>query len=219
MVSSLRSQLSALQIEVLHAFFDRERRFFLTGGGALAGYHLGHRRTDDLHLFTTDGQAFETGRRVLADVAIALGGRLEIRQHAPRFTRAVLTRDDQAVVVDLVRDVNGQLHSAKTECDGIVIDPADEILANKLTTLVSRAEERDLVDVLCLERTGLRVEDALAAALAKDGGCTPATLAWLLSEIQIPDGLQLPAGVTAKELRDFVASLIVRLRRAALPSG
>ena len=39
----------------------------------------------------------------------------------------------------------------------------------------------------------------------------------MLSEIEIPDGIALPAGVTAEELRAFVADLIVRLRRAALP--
>jgi hypothetical protein len=97
------------------------------------------------------------------------------------------------------------------------VEPADAILANKLTTLVGRAEERDLIDVLFLERAGLRIEDALAAALAKDGGCTPATLAWILSELTIPDGAKLPAGVEPAALRAFVEDLIKRLRFAALP--
>ncbi len=218
-MASLPSRLSRLQVETLRAFFDRERSFFLTGGAALAGYYLGHRTTDDLDLFTTDDDAFERGRFVLADVANALSGRLEIRQDTPRFLRTVLTCGDDALVVDLVRDLQYQLHSQKLERDGILVDPADEIMANKLTTLVSRAEERDLVDVFCLERAGYRVEDSLAAALAKDGGCTPATLAWLLSEITIPDGLQLPAELTAAELRDFIVDLIGRLRRAALPAA
>ncbi len=49
------------------------------------------------------------------------------------------------------------------------------------------------------------------------GGCTPAALAWVLAEVSIPDGLDLPGGVPAAELRQFVADLIVRLRRAAFP--
>lgn len=65
MVSSGRSSLSALQREVLEAFFRRERGFVLTGGAALAGFHLGHRTTDDLDLFTRDADAFERGRFVL----------------------------------------------------------------------------------------------------------------------------------------------------------
>jgi hypothetical protein len=216
MGSSRVSSLTPLQAETLRAFFERERSFFLTGGAALAGFHLGHRRTDDLDLFTLDDDAFARGRRVLEDVAAAVGGIVETRQDTPRFVRSVITRGDEALVVDLVRD---QLSAAaKLEIEGIFVDSPAEILANKLTTLVSRAEERDLVDVLFLERSGLRVEDALPVALAKDGGCTAATLAWVLSEISIPDGIRLPAEVSARELRAFVADLVVRLRRAALPS-
>lgn len=46
------------------------------------------------------------------------------------------------------------------------------VFVNKLCTLVERSEVRDLVDVMLLERTGLRVEDALPRAQAKDGGVT-----------------------------------------------
>lgn len=217
MASSARSKLTALQREVLDAFFQRERGFYLTGGAALAGFHLGHRTTDDLDLFTTQGAAFERGRHVLLDVAAAIGGELHVRQDAPGFKRLVLTRRDEGLVIDLVRDTGVQRHVEKLERDNIVIDPADEILANKLAALVGRAEERDLIDVMFLERAGHSVEDALPAALAKDGGCTPATLAWLLSEISIPDGAALPADVPAAELRTYVTELIARLLVLARP--
>jgi len=129
----------------------------------------------------------------------------------------VLTRDGEGVVVDIVKDTGPQLHADKLELDNIVIDPADEILANKLTAIVGRAEERDLVDVLFLERAGYSVEAALPVALAKDGGCTPATLAWLLSEVTIPDSIVLPAGVSPAELRAYVTDLIARLLVLATP--
>ena len=77
------SKLTALQRGVLDAFFQRERGFFLTGGAALAGFHLGHRTTDDLDLFTREDLAFERGRHVVADVAAAVGGELSVRQDAP----------------------------------------------------------------------------------------------------------------------------------------
>ena len=41
MASFAPSKLTALQRDVLEAFFQRERGFFLTGGAALAGFHLG----------------------------------------------------------------------------------------------------------------------------------------------------------------------------------
>ncbi len=202
---------------MLDAFFQRERGFFLTGGAALAGFHLGHRTTDDLDLFARDAPAFERGRFVLADVAAALGGELQVRQDAPGFKRMVLTRGDEGLVIDLVKDTGPQLHPDKLERDHIVVDPADEILANKLTALVGRAEERDLIEVMFLERAGYPVEAALPAALTKDGGCTPATLAWLLSEITIPDGAVLPASVSPAELRAYVTELIARLLVLAAP--
>ena len=87
-----------------------------------------------------------------------------------------------------------------------------------LTVDLSRAEERDLLDLLFLERHGLKIEDALRPALEKDGGCTPAALAWVLAEVSIPDGIAVPGGVSAAELRQFVADLVVRLRRAAFPA-
>jgi len=217
-VASLpHSKLTTLQGEILDAFFQRERGFFLTGGAALAGFHLGHRMTDDLDLFTCQELAFERGRYVLADVASAIGGELHVRQDAPGFKRLVLTRRDEGVVVDLVKDTSHQLHANKLERDHIVIDPADEILANKLTALVGRAEERDLIDVMFLERAGYSVEAALPVALEKDGGCTPATLAWLLSEVTIPEGAVLPAGVSPAELRAYVSDLIARLLVLATP--
>lgn len=217
MASSVHSKLTPLQRDVLDAFFQRERGFFLTGGAALAGFHLGHRSTDDLDLFTRETSAFERGRFVLAEVASAIGGDLGVRQDAPGFKRLVVTRGDEGLVVDLVKDVGPQLHAEKLDCENIVVDPADEILANKLTALVGRAEERDLVDVMFLERAGYSIESALPAALAKDGGCTPATLAWLLSEITIPDGAILPAGVSGAELRNYVTDLVARLLAMAAP--
>ena len=216
--SPANSRLSQLQTLVLREFFARERGFFLTGGAALAGYHLGHRTTDDLDLFTLDDAAFERARHVVADISAALGGTLQVVQDAPGFRRVVLRVGDEGLVVDFVRDRSFQLHSVKPEIDGINVDAPDEILANKLTALVGRAEERDLVDVLMLERAGLSIEQALETALRKDGGCTPATLAWLMSEGRIGDDLRLPAGVTPAELRDWIEGLVKRLRHLAHPS-
>jgi hypothetical protein len=210
--------LTPLQREVLRAFFDRESEFFLTGGAALVGFYLHHRETTDLDLFATKPEAFERGRFAVQDAAEALGARVEVRQDAPGFKRFALQRQDELVIVDLVLDRVPQVHAEKPEFDGVRVDPLAEIAINKLTTVVSRMEERDLVDLYLLERAGYLVEQSLAGALAKDGGCTPATLAWLLSEVEIPDEAHLPGGVDPGELRAWINDVIPRLRRAAVPS-
>ncbi|MEI8256112.1 MAG: nucleotidyl transferase AbiEii/AbiGii toxin family protein [Deltaproteobacteria bacterium] len=211
-------RLTEIQQKVLDAFFAVERGFFLSGGGALVGFYLGHRETTDLDLFTSSVEAFDRARIELPIVLESIGGSLVVRQEAPGFRRVVVHLGHDDLVVDLVRDIGLQCHP-KALIDGIVVDPLEEIFSNKLTTLVSRQEVRDLVDVLEIERRGLRAEDFLAEANAKDGGCTPATLAWLLSEWQIADGAKLPAGYSVQDLRAFKDSLSDRLARAAVPRG
>jgi hypothetical protein len=211
------TSLSDLQRRLLEAFFGQETGFFLTGGGALAGFFLGHRTTDDLDLFTTDEAAFERGPHVLAEVVERLGGELKAVQQAPGFHRYFVRRAGEGVVVDLVLDRVPQIYVEKLDRGGIPVDPPAEILVNKLSAIAGRCEIRDVVDVMALEKAGLSVEEALDAALRKDGGCTPATLAWVLSELEIPDGATLPGGVTGGELRQYVSSLVGRLRRASAP--
>jgi predicted nucleotidyltransferase component of viral defense system len=77
---------------------------------------------------------------------------------APGFKRLVLARGDEGLVIDLVMDVSPQLHAEKLDRDNILIDSADENLANKLAALVGRAAERDLVDVMFLERAGYSID-------------------------------------------------------------
>ena len=208
--------LDNFQQEVLSGFFERESRFFLTGGAALAGFHLGHRRTQDLDLFTTE-EHIEAGAAALTATAQELGASVEALQTYPDFRRYLLRRAGETVVVDLVRDLAPQLYGEKRVINGIRIDPPEEILANKLCTLLSRAELRDLVDVRALEQAGFPMERYFEAASQKDGGLTPGQLAWVLSEIRIGDDAQPPGGVSASELRDYLQDLRARLARMALP--
>jgi hypothetical protein len=178
------SLLTPLQNEVLTAFFAQETRFYLSGGAALAGFLLAHRRTQDLDLFTTT-DALLDGERLLKAVAANLGATFELRLSSPDFRRAMLRRGEEALIVDLARDRAAQGALPKLFFDSIRVDSPQEILANKLCTLLSRSEMRDLVDVRALELAGFRIEDALPLAQLKDGGLTPAQLGWVLSEVKL----------------------------------
>jgi hypothetical protein len=201
---------------VLEGFFRRESRFFLSGGAALAGFHLGHRETDDLDLFTTE-DVLPEGAATLAAVARDLVATSEDILTTPDFRRRLLRRGKDAVVVDLVREYVTQIVPDKPVIAGIRIDPAEEIMANKVCALLARSEVRDLVDLRELEATGLPIEDALRGGARKDRALTPAQLAWVLSEIRIGDDAQIPGGVAVPELREYLRGLIDRLSRLALP--
>ena len=211
------NKLSALQQEILRAFFGREDRFFLTGGAVLSGFYLGHRETHDLDLFTLS-DALDDGVALVAEIAREIGATFESIQTAPDFRRLLLRRGSEAVVVDLVRDRVEQLVSEKPLVNGIRVDPPEEILANKLCALLSRSEVRDLVDVRALEIAGYRVEDVIAAAAVKDQGLTPAQLGWVLRQIELGEDLLPPGGVSVEELRSFLTALIARLARLAFPA-
>lgn len=210
------SQLTNLQRDLLRAFFERRVDFFLTGGAALAGYYLGHRTTNDLDLFTATA-SLDDGFDTLRSASDALGATIEAVRTSPDFRRFVVTRANEAAVVDLVRDRVPQVYTRKRNEAGVFLDPPEEILANKLCALLSRCETRDLVDVLALERAGYRIEDAIGPASSKDGGLTPAQLAWVLSQIEVGDDAQPPGGVSASELRDYLKQLVSRLTRIAFP--
>lgn len=92
-----------------------------------------------------------------------------------------------------------------------------DLLANKLCTLLSRAEPRDLVDVLALEGAGFGAEEALPLAARNDAGLTPGQLSWVLSQITISDDAVIPGGASPAELRSFLSELIGRLTRLAFP--
>lgn len=214
----MKNQLSPLQEDLLQAFFQREDHFFLSGGGALAGFHLAHRETHDLDLFTLE-DALDRGMSALESSARDLGAAIEAIQTAPDFRRVLVRRGAEAVVVDLVREYVAQASPEKQVVRGIRVDPPGEIMANKLCVLLSRSEVRDLVDVRALEQAGYSLDDALTAAGTKDKGLTPGQLAWVLSQIELGHDLVPPGSVSLKELRDYLAELIVRLTQKAFPAS
>lgn len=212
------TRLNNLQREVLDAFFRREDRFFLTGGAALAGYYLKHRETKDLDLFTTENR-MEEGVSALTAAAQEVGASIEPLRTSPDFRRFLLRHESGAVVVDLVRDLAPQIFSEKSLFGTIRVDPPEEILANKLCTLLSRAEIRDLVDVWALEKRGYSIETALEQASLKDAGMTAGQLAWVLSEIKIGDDAAPPGGLSVQELREYLHDLRDRLAGQAFPQS
>jgi hypothetical protein len=208
--------LSPLQAELLAAFFAREQRFVLTGGGALVGFHLHHRTSDDLDLFAKPPVELEDGKRALLAAANAIGATTESLRTFPEFQRSLVRRGTDAVIVDLVIDRAPDVDAPITVGGGIRIHSMREIAANKVCALLGRGEIRDLIDLRALLARGADLPVALADAAHKDGGVSAPTLAWIVDGIRI--GADAPlAGVTAEELDAFRRELVQRLRAIALP--
>jgi hypothetical protein len=74
-------------------------------------------------------------------VAETLGGRLEVRQDAPGYRRYALTRGNETLVVDVVRERVAQVRASKPEIAGVFVDP----LPGGLAAPALRAYVADLV--------------------------------------------------------------------------
>ena len=211
----MRSRLTKLQQDLLDGFFKREQRFFLTGGGALAGFYFGHRETEDLDLFSAPGPDLADVARTVADVAADVGGSAVVRSSHRDFHRSVVTRGDEECVVDLVIDRAPMVEQDKPSIGAVRIDSKREIAANKICTLISRSELKDLVDLRALLESGVDLNQAFVDAGKKEGSADPATLAWILDQLVIGPEARLPGDVDPAELDRFRRDFVKRLRTEA----
>jgi hypothetical protein len=209
--------LDSYQEEVLEAFFARESGFFLTGGAALAGYHIHHRTTDSLELHTIEDRV-RVGEAALLEVASDIEAKIQ-RIEAPETNgRFLLRRGDDSLVVSIARDLCPQVEHEKTIIGNIRVDRPKEITAKLLCGLRSHFGLGDLVDLRALEIVGYTVEDHLEVATYRDPEVTPAELVRALSEFEIADGDRPPGEVSTADLRSYVAVLILRLTSLAARS-
>ncbi|HLQ38006.1 MAG TPA: nucleotidyl transferase AbiEii/AbiGii toxin family protein [Planctomycetota bacterium] len=208
--------LSPLQQDLLREFFARERRFVLTGGGALVGFHLRHRTSQDLDLFTKPPVDLAEGRQALTAAVTALGGSMEAVKTFPEFQRLLVRRGGETVLVDLVVDRAPDVDVVEDR-QGIRLHSLREIAANKICALLGRGEIRDLVDLREILERGLDLASVVSDAERKDGGVSAATLAWLLDSIRIAGNATLPGGIAPATLESFRVDLVRRLRALGKP--
>jgi hypothetical protein len=216
------SRLSPLQSRILRMLADIEPPWTLTGGGALAGVHLGHRVTRDLDLFWRNRVELGT---LAADVIAALradGLDVQALRTTQAFGELRVSDGADACVVDLVAEPFGPVappEQATVDGVPIAVDGRHEILASKLATLLERSEIRDLADVKALLDAGGDLDAGLRDAPKKDAGFSPLTLAWVLKGYDpAPAVKALGLGPTeAQQLLAFRSWLIEALAQAAAP--
>jgi hypothetical protein len=191
----------------------------LAGGVALSGLHLSHRLSRAIDLFFHSAADLRHVVRELPSVAIELGVRIDLVRDAGSFVRATATfsSGSLSLEVDLVHEPLPDIEPPAPPVEGITSESLVDLRAAKITCLLSRAEPRDLVDVLFLERAGFRVEDDLPRALEKDGGVDPGTLAWLLVDFPVRPLPQMLLPLTEPELLAFRDELRDRMKRLSLP--
>ena len=176
-----RKPESSLAAEVLppplyraltHVFAQGVDGVMLVGGTALAGYYAGHRRSDDLDLFTEDTPAQKAV--VLSVKSLGeLGCSFAAERSSAHFYHTTCHLDSHDFTVQVVLDSNLFTVGSGVEAgDGVVVATPETLLKMKAATLVSRASEKDLYDLAWFfERDGeLDVPTLIALGKEIDGG-------------------------------------------------
>lgn len=203
-------------MRVLETVAATEPRFVLSGGAALAGFHLQHRETRDLDLFWRNREQLGDLPRAIEATLSSAGFVVDTLQTSPAFVQLRVADQSDAVVVDLIAEPAENLDVPQPERLGkveVLIDSPRAILAEKLCALLERSEIRDLIDIEALVRSGEDLDVALADAPRRDSGFSPLTLAWVLRDLDI--GMLAPAAGldphAAADLDRFRLALIASL--------
>jgi len=184
-VSGANPVLTPLQRDLLHAFFAHPlgAQFFLTGGTALAAFYFQHRLSEDLDLFTTQDAALAQARRELPALARHLQCTLASGISTPTLAQFFLTRSDESVRLDLVRDVEIQF-GERRHIEGIIVDALENIGANKIAAIFGRTDAKDFVDLYFILQAGEDFWTLLAMAKQKDTGLSEFYLAGMMRQVR-----------------------------------
>jgi hypothetical protein len=184
----IEGRLSPLQRRVLRTLATLRPRWTLSGGGALVGFHTGHRETRDLDLFWQGARELVTATEDARSLLARQGLEVTSVQTQPAFARFQVRSDEEMTVVDLVADpvpLAETPHEQDIEGERILVDTPHQILVNKLCAMLGRAELRDLEDIQVLRDRGGDLRRALIDAPAQDAGFSPLTLAWVIRQLPI----------------------------------
>lgn len=166
-----------------------ETGFYLTGGTAASRGYLHHRFSDDLDLFVNDDATFNLwADRIIQALNRQDEWQITVELRDVRFVRLTVIRNNFPLKVEMINDVPAHIGPIEVHPQLGRIDSAANILANKITAIVSREEPKDLADIwgFCTQM-GLSLTDALGNAHSKAAGIFPADVARVLLSATVAD--------------------------------
>jgi hypothetical protein len=222
--------LTRLQRDFLSSFFAQPaaQPFVLTGGTALAAYHLQHRLSEDVDLFAVaplsdaelkHSEILELGFLAAQDAGSVIGAVVESRSPSVHFHQIFLTRGDESrLKIDLVRDPGPQF-GEPLKIEDVQVDSLLNIAVNKVTAL-SRLAARDYVDLFFIEKAGFKFDELLVRAKQKDRGLEEFYLAMALravDKIELADLPKMLKPLDLNELKAYFQALAVTVAQHVKP--
>jgi len=155
-----------LQDGVLKAVFSVETEFYLTGGTCLSRFYKAKRYSDDLDFFTHNSPRFAFAVRNIKH-AIEKSFNIKIEVETKNFVRLNVNNSLQ---IDFVNDISFQHKSPIVTESNYLIDNIENILANKISAVISRDNPKDIFDIAMIYHYyNISWQEILSAAHKKAG--------------------------------------------------
>ncbi|MCD6505221.1 nucleotidyl transferase AbiEii/AbiGii toxin family protein [Candidatus Poribacteria bacterium] len=162
--------ITDLQREILEAFaqLPDSPTFYLTGGTALAEFYLGHRRSYDLDLFTSEMDVISPFSRSF-ERELSNRFQLNVIRRFQSFVEFEVIRREDAVRLQLALDTPYRFNPPLKSYLGVMVNDYKDLIVDKLLAFFGRAEPRDAVDLFFILKDE-SVDELLSLAKKKDPG-------------------------------------------------
>ena len=178
--------------------------FALAGSGAIREHGIINRPTEDIDLFSEnmDAVSFDKNVDLVVEGLTAGGYQVAQRQRAERFARLAVEKDDFIINIDL--GVDWREYQPVVMDIGPVLNREDAV-SSKASTLYSRTEARDFLDIDRIRSAGLFSDDELLDMMHKrDLGFDLGVFTQLLGYVDSLKPYQVNVyGVSAEQLEEI----------------
>jgi len=124
------------------------KKFYFTGGTALAFFYLKHRRSDDLDFFTEENFGLKDIEVFINELKKKLGlGSINVKKFNGRYE--IIIQNREFCRLDFNKYECKALKK-KNKFKNILIDSLEDIAANKTLSLFDRNEPKDVFDIYFL---------------------------------------------------------------------
>lgn len=127
-----------------------EESFFLTGGTALSVFYLHHRLSNDLDLFTLNPADMSEidfwVKRVWPQESAKI-------KEGPNFLSFLIKETKVDFVIDSLSNREARESFLFENGHRLLVDTLNNIVSNKLCTIVSRVEPKDFIDYYIIQKT------------------------------------------------------------------
>lgn len=206
-----QQQLYPLQDAVLAVIGRLDTGFYLTGGTAVSRAYCQHRYSDDLDLFVNDDPSFSLwGERIIFSLTQETAWQCQVNQRDDRFMRLTVVQGEVWLKIELINDVPSHIGEIQVHPVLGRVDSIENLLANKLTAVLSRQEPKDLADIWALtQQHNVSITTAITDAQSKAAGIFPVALARVLLSTTAADweAIRWQNAPTAASYLDYLHAL------------